>query len=76
MQNRWDDAEAREFVEKFADIGEDFALRLYTSRLIGGESALVLHGGGLVGVAEELLGGRGRTPWTSVGVRVGCPRRR
>ncbi len=46
MQSRWVDAEARKLVEEFTEIGEDFALRLYTSRLIGAESALVLHGGG------------------------------
>ncbi len=46
MQNLWDDADARELVEHFADLEEAFALRIYTSRLIGGESALVLHGGG------------------------------
>jgi len=46
MQNRWDDADARELVEHFAELEEAFALRIYTSRLIGGESALVLHGGG------------------------------
>jgi rhamnulose-1-phosphate aldolase/alcohol dehydrogenase len=46
MQNRWDDAAARDIVAQFAELEEAFALRIYTSRLIGGEPALVLHGGG------------------------------
>ena len=40
MQNRWSDEDATR-------VGDDpLALRVYTSRLLGAESALVLHGGG------------------------------
>jgi rhamnose utilization protein RhaD (predicted bifunctional aldolase and dehydrogenase)/NAD(P)-dependent dehydrogenase (short-subunit alcohol dehydrogenase family) len=39
MQSRWDDAEAARFND---DIGQ----RIYSSRLLGGDSALVLSGGG------------------------------
>ncbi len=39
MQNLWDDAEA-------ATCADDLALRVYTSRLLGREPSLVLHGGG------------------------------
>ncbi len=46
MESRWSDAEAREYCERFADAGEALALRVYTSRLIGAEPDLVLHGGG------------------------------
>ncbi|HEX7005535.1 MAG TPA: bifunctional aldolase/short-chain dehydrogenase, partial [Alphaproteobacteria bacterium] len=48
MQNRWSDADARAAVERYAQqgVGEDLALRVYTSRLLGREPALVLHGGG------------------------------
>ncbi len=47
MQSRWSDDEARQFVETHkARCGEDLALRTYTSRLLGAEPALVLHGGG------------------------------
>lgn len=47
MQSRWQDAEARAAVEQWgADYGTDLALRVYTSRLIGAEMDLVLHGGG------------------------------
>ena len=47
MQSRWSDAEARNAVERWgASGGEDLALRVYTSRLLGADPALVLHGGG------------------------------
>ena len=46
MQSRWSDSDARSFVERWADAGEDLALRVYTSRLIGAEPDLVMHGGG------------------------------
>ncbi|MEQ1631296.1 MAG: bifunctional aldolase/short-chain dehydrogenase [Planctomycetota bacterium] len=46
MQSRYDDREAMEFVQRYAAHGEDLALRVYTSRLIGRDQDLVLHGGG------------------------------
>src|SRR5215469_13340236 len=48
MRNLWSDAEAERLVERYAQkgIGRDLALRVYTSRLLGGEPKLVLHGGG------------------------------
>jgi rhamnose utilization protein RhaD (predicted bifunctional aldolase and dehydrogenase)/NAD(P)-dependent dehydrogenase (short-subunit alcohol dehydrogenase family) len=46
MENRYDDNEARRYIEKYRDCPADLALRVYTSRLIGAESNLVLHGGG------------------------------
>ncbi len=46
MQSRWSDDEARSFVERWADAGEPLALRVYTSRLVGAEPDLVMHGGG------------------------------
>ena len=46
MRNSFDDDEAREFVRRFEDLPEALALRIYTSRLLGGEPSLVLHGGG------------------------------
>ena len=39
MQSLWNDAEA-------ANCEDDLALRVYTSRLLGRNTALVLHGGG------------------------------
>ncbi len=48
MENRWSDVEARAFVKRYGERGvnEDLALRVYTSRLIGSDPTLVLHGGG------------------------------
>ncbi len=47
MQSRWNDAEAAAAVERWAaTYGPDMALRVYTSRLIGTDCNLVLHGGG------------------------------
>jgi rhamnulose-1-phosphate aldolase/alcohol dehydrogenase len=46
VQSRWSDSEARRFIERYARWGEDMALRVYTSRLIGAEPMLVMHGGG------------------------------
>ena len=47
MENRWRDDEAAAFVDRYApQYSEALALRTYTSRLIGAEPALVLHGGG------------------------------
>ena len=48
MRNLWSDEEAAATVERSraGGVAEDLALRIYTSRLIGGEPALVIHGGG------------------------------
>ncbi len=47
MESRYTDAEAQAFIERYAPRhNADVALRVYTSRLIGREPALVLHGGG------------------------------
>jgi rhamnulose-1-phosphate aldolase/alcohol dehydrogenase len=60
MESRWSDQEAARFVEKYgAQWGEQLALRVYTSRLIGGDPDLVMHGGGntsLKGPVRTLLG--------------------
>ncbi|MFQ5671593.1 MAG: bifunctional aldolase/short-chain dehydrogenase [Nitrospinales bacterium] len=54
MQNRWKDEEAEAFKKKYADYSEDIALRVYTSRLIGSDPALVLHGGGNTSVKSVI----------------------
>lgn len=47
MNSRWSNDEASAFRDRYAGRwGEDLALRVYTGRLIGAESDLVLHGGG------------------------------
>jgi rhamnulose-1-phosphate aldolase/alcohol dehydrogenase len=44
IQNQWSDADATELLTDHAN--PDLALRIYTSRLLGREPRLVLHGGG------------------------------
>lgn len=59
MQSRWSDEDVRTFLERYAADGEDLALRVYTSRLIGSDPDLVLHGGGNTSVKStvtDLLG--------------------
>ena len=48
MQSQWNDKNARETVDAYAamGVGEDVALRVYTTRLLGRDPLLVLHGGG------------------------------
>src|SRR5215831_14423006 len=62
MESRWSDREAAEYVERFGPRwGEALALRVYTSRLIGRDPDLVMHGGGntsLKGSVTTLLGER------------------
>jgi rhamnose utilization protein RhaD (predicted bifunctional aldolase and dehydrogenase)/NAD(P)-dependent dehydrogenase (short-subunit alcohol dehydrogenase family) len=53
MENRWKDKDAEAAIKLYADVSEDVALRVYTSRLIGAEPALVLHGGGNTSVKSR-----------------------
>src|SRR3569623_1712673 len=48
MQSKWPDADAQKFVSDYAakGVNEDLALRTYTTRLLGQDPKLVLHGGG------------------------------
>ena len=46
MQNQWNDSDAKTIIETYSNVSEDIALRVYTSRLIGIDPELVLHGGG------------------------------
>ena len=47
MKSRWTERGAHEAIERFGEKhGEDLALRVYSSRLIGSDPNLVLHGGG------------------------------
>ena len=47
MDSLWSTNEADLFVSQYADDGvnRDLALRVYTSRLLGSDPKLVLHGG-------------------------------
>ena len=48
MQSRWSEAEAQEFITRYAPKGvnADLAVRTYTTRLLGSDPRMVLHGGG------------------------------
>jgi rhamnose utilization protein RhaD (predicted bifunctional aldolase and dehydrogenase)/NAD(P)-dependent dehydrogenase (short-subunit alcohol dehydrogenase family) len=48
MKSQWNDAAAQEVVAIYAakGVGPDIALRVYTTRLLGRDPLLVLHGGG------------------------------
>ncbi|MEN3164885.1 bifunctional aldolase/short-chain dehydrogenase [Tistrella mobilis] len=56
MQNRWSDADAAAMVARYVDQGvnEDLALRVYTTRLLGSDPRLVLHGGGNTSVKTRM----------------------
>lgn len=67
MKSLWNDADAKAAIERWASdksagaVNEDIALRTYTSRLIGSEPALVLHGGGNTSVKTRLVDDTGET---------------
>jgi rhamnose utilization protein RhaD (predicted bifunctional aldolase and dehydrogenase)/NAD(P)-dependent dehydrogenase (short-subunit alcohol dehydrogenase family) len=56
MQSLWSEADAEAMVARYAEagVGRDLALRVYTSRLLGGDPRLVLHGGGNTSVKTVL----------------------
>jgi rhamnulose-1-phosphate aldolase/alcohol dehydrogenase len=59
LKSRWSEAEAGRYVAEYgAEWGEELALRTYTSRLIGQEPEMVLHGGGNTSVK-----GKWRNAW-------------
>lgn len=56
MKNRWSQHKASEFITIYGKKwGKDLALRTFTSRLIGTEPELVLHGGGNTSVKGTLV---------------------
>src|SRR5437660_4425180 len=56
MENLWKSSDAKAAIAQHAKkgIGEDLALRVYTTRLLGGEPKLVLHGGGNTSVKTRM----------------------
>ena len=56
MKSGWVDSEAQAVVDRYARQGtsRDLALRIYTTRLLGREPRLVLHGGGNTSVKTTL----------------------
>jgi len=56
LKNDWSNNEAKKFVKKYKKLGfsKDVALRVYTSRLLGKNKELVLHGGGNTSVKTRI----------------------
>ncbi len=56
MENLWSEGDAKSAIAHHAakGIGRDLALRVYTTRLLGGEPRLVLHGGGNTSVKTTM----------------------
>jgi rhamnulose-1-phosphate aldolase/alcohol dehydrogenase len=56
VESRWSDAEAKDFVARYAakGVSAELALRTYTTRLLGSDPKLVLHGGGNTSVKTKM----------------------
>jgi rhamnose utilization protein RhaD (predicted bifunctional aldolase and dehydrogenase) len=56
MKNLWSDKDAQAALEKYGakGVNRDLALRVYTTRLLGGVPELVLHGGGNTSVKTTM----------------------
>jgi rhamnose utilization protein RhaD (predicted bifunctional aldolase and dehydrogenase)/NAD(P)-dependent dehydrogenase (short-subunit alcohol dehydrogenase family) len=54
MQSAWNDHDANAAEARYAGLGRDLALRVYTTRLLGQDPRLVLHGGGNTSVKTRL----------------------
>ncbi len=56
MKNNWSNNEAKKYILKYKKLGhsKDMALRVYTTRLLGRNSELVLHGGGNTSVKTTI----------------------
>ncbi|MEZ4286686.1 MAG: bifunctional aldolase/short-chain dehydrogenase [Polyangiales bacterium] len=64
MKSDWSDKDAARAIEHYghlSSVNEDLALRVYTSRLIGRNPALVLHGGGNTSVKTTMADDLGAT---------------
>ena len=55
MKSQWNDRTAQEMVDAYAakGVAADIALRVYTTRLLGRDPLLVLHGGGNTSVKTQ-----------------------
>ena len=56
MKNCWSINKAKKYIKKYKNLGfsEDLALRVYTTRLLGRNKKLVLHGGGNTSVKTKI----------------------
>ena len=61
MQSAWIDRDADAAIARYANLGRDVALRVYTTRLLGQDPRLVLHGGGNTSVKTQLADLNGET---------------
>ncbi|MBT3703241.1 MAG: bifunctional aldolase/short-chain dehydrogenase [Alphaproteobacteria bacterium] len=63
MKSLWREAEAKKMVGAYArqGVNKDLALRVYTTRLLGGDPRLVLHGGGNTSVKTRMKDVSGKT---------------
>lgn len=57
MKTQWSNTEVEQAVAKYAALGinADIALRVYSSRLLGADSRLVMHGGGNTSVKTQVV---------------------
>ena len=55
MKNNWSDRQVSKYIKHYKKLGfnEDTAIRVYTSRLLGERSELVIHGGGNTSVKTK-----------------------
>src|SRR3978361_2469178 len=61
MQSAWTDRDAEAALARYGKLGRDLALRVYTTRLLGQDPRLVLHGGGNTSVKTEIADLNGDT---------------
>lgn len=56
VKSSWSDSDAQAYIDRYAKSGvnAELALRVYTSRLLGRDPALVLHGGGNTSVKTQI----------------------
>ena len=56
MKNNWSKKIAKKYIKKYKKLGfsSDLALRVYTTRLLGRNKELVLHGGGNTSVKTTI----------------------
>jgi len=56
VKNNWSNSEAQKYIKKYKKLGysKDMAIRVYTTRLLGRNSELVLHGGGNTSVKTSI----------------------
>lgn len=62
MKSLWSEADAAAYIRRYAKqgVGQDVALRVYTTQLLGGDPRLVIHGGGNTSVKTRMKDISGR----------------